>query len=244
MTDSCIKFEQIEKRYGENTILSDFSLSIPANTTTALVGESGSGKSTLLMLTNGLIQPESGRVVVLGEDVAHTDLTALRRRTGYAVQGAGLFPHLTVEENIALVAGLSGHPAADIEARMLTLFESLGLDPEFRDRYPHSLSGGQQQRVSLCRAMLLNPPLLLLDEPFSALDPLTRHAIHQEFLSVQSMEARSILLVTHDMSEAAKLASHLVVLKDGQVVQSGPTESVLNSPEDNYVKLLLEGSGS
>ena len=240
--NACIRFDGVSKSYGDNRILDNFSLEIPAGTTTALVGESGSGKSTLLMLSNGLIQADAGQVTVLGENVAETNLTALRRRTGYAVQGAGLFPHLTVQENITLVAGLSGHPETETTARMFELFDMMELNREFCDRYPHSLSGGQQQRVSLCRAMLLNPPLLLLDEPFSALDPLTRAAIHQEFLHIQQKESRSILLVTHDMQEAARLATYLVILKDGQVVQSGQVEDVLSSPGDDYVRLLLKGS--
>ena len=234
-----IEFNQVSKSYGTNAILQDFSLSIPENTTTALVGESGSGKSTLLQLTNGLIRADSGEIFVLGETVAEDSLISLRRKTGYAVQGAGLFPHLTVTENVCLVARLIGWSVKDMEDRMATLFEVLDLDPEFVDRFPHSLSGGQQQRVSLCRAMMLNPPLLLLDEPFSALDPLTRAAIHIEFLRIREIEDRTILLVTHDMQEALKLAEHIVILRNGEVVQEGDAAAVKNNPADSYVRALL-----
>lgn len=235
----CLTFENVTKSYGSDVILEDFSLEIEAQITTALVGESGSGKSTLLMLANGLILPDRGTVHVMGQPLASQDLISLRRQTGYAVQGAGLFPHLTVAENVSLVATLEGVDEAAASRRLAQLFELLNLDLELVDRYPHSLSGGQQQRVSLCRAMMLNPPLLLLDEPFSALDPLTRGDIHEEFARLQSFEPRSILLVTHDMSEAVKLAQQVVVLRDGRVVQSGDVASVIENPADDYVRRLL-----
>ena len=239
MTPNIIEFSNVAKAYGDTVILNNFSLQIPADITTALVGESGSGKSTLLNLANGLITPDSGTVSVFQQPMEIQDILALRRRTGYAVQGAGLFPHLTVAENIALVARLAGWSEQQIDDRQQVLFGMLNLDEEFADRYPHSLSGGQQQRVSLCRAMMLNPPLLLLDEPFSALDPMTRSAIHQEFMQLQSSEPRSVLLVTHDIREAARLAQHIVILREGEVVQFGDVASVIDSPADDYVRQLL-----
>lgn len=234
-----IEFKEVSKSYGANSILDRFSLAIPEKTTTALVGESGSGKSTLLQLTNGLITPDGGEVSVLGEVIRDENKIALRRRTGYAVQGAGLFPHLTVAENIGLMATLVGWNADRIRERAVRLFDVLDLDEDFFDRYPHSLSGGQQQRVSLCRAMMLNPPLLLLDEPFSALDPMTRAAIHVEFLRIREFEDRSILLVTHDMQEAIKLAEHLVILRAGEVVQQGDPADIRDHPATDYVSELL-----
>ena len=239
MTPNIIEFSNVAKAYGDTVILNNFSLQIPADITTALVGESGSGKSTLLNLANGLITPDSGTVSVFQQPMDTQDILALRRRTGYAVQGAGLFPHLTVAENIALVARLAGWSEQQIDDRQQVLFGMLNLDEEFADRYPHSLSGGQQQRVSLCRAMMLNPPLLLLDEPFSALDPMTRSAIHQEFMQLQSSEPRSVLLVTHDIREAARLAQHIVILREGEVVQFGDVASVIDSPANDYVRQLL-----
>ncbi|MBD3646580.1 MAG: ATP-binding cassette domain-containing protein, partial [Pseudomonadales bacterium] len=183
--------------------------------TIALVGESGSGKSTLLQIINGLVVPEEGSVFLHGETLDYGDLPRIRRRMGYAVQGAGLFPHMTVEDNITLMAQLEGWPGDEIRRRYEYLLNLLELPLEFSERYPHSLSGGQQQRVSLCRAMMLNPPLMLLDEPFSALDPITRDTIHEEFIRLQSAESRSIDLVTHDMSEAVKLAQYTVILIEG-----------------------------
>ena len=235
----CISFIKVSKSYGTQDIFDALSLAIPENRTTALVGESGSGKSTLLQLANGLIKADSGQVEVFGEPIDLRNMVPLRRRTGYAVQGGGLFPHLTVRENISLIARLEGWDSARIEARHRQLFAVLDLGQEFDDRYPHSLSGGQQQRISLCRAMMLNPPLLLLDEPFSALDPMTRNAIHIEFQRLRSIEERSILLVTHDMQEAIKLAQYLVVLRDGVVVQEGDVTTVKHNPADEYVQALL-----
>lgn len=209
----------------------------------ALVGESGSGKSTLLQLVNGLVHPDAGSVSLFGEPIDYADLPAIRRNMGFAVQGAGLFPHLTTFENITLVARLNGWAKEKIEARVELLFGLLDLDPVLAQRYPHTLSGGQQQRAALCRAMMLNPPLLLLDEPFSALDPITRRSIHEEFLRLQAAESRSIVMVTHDMDEALRLASYLVILKEGEVIQAGAIEAVQAAPADAYVEHLFATSG-
>lgn len=243
MTDACIEFDTIRKSYGESPVIKDISLALPRNVTTALVGESGSGKSTLLQIINGLVIPESGDVRLDGELLDYDNLPALRRRMGYAVQGAGLFPHMTVERNITLMAQLEAWPREKIDERYHHLLDLLELPAEFSDRYPHSLSGGQQQRVSLCRAMMLNPPLLLLDEPFSALDPITREGIHQEFIRIAQAESRSIILVTHDMAEAVKLAQHLVILKDGEVQQEGDIDAVRAHPDNDYVAQLFAGAG-
>lgn len=228
------------KRYGENTVIPDLDLDIPEMVTTAIVGESGSGKSTILQLINGLVKPEQGQISLGGKPLNYTELALTRRTIGYAVQGAGLFPHMSVRENVDLIARLEGWDEQKIGARVQALFELLDLELDFEVRYPTSLSGGQQQRVSLCRAMMLNPPLLLLDEPFSALDPITRRSIHEEFLKLQSAESRTIVLVTHDITEAIKLAQRIVILKDGVVVQQGSVEEVRNSPTDAYVESLLK----
>lgn len=243
MTAYCIEFEKIIKRYGDTAVLKDLSLAIPKDVTTALVGESGSGKSTLLQIINGLVLPDEGAVKLEGTQLNYDDLPAIRRRMGYAVQGAGLFPHLTVERNITLMAILEQWPDKLVQERYGYLLDLLELPADFSDRYPHSLSGGQQQRVSLCRAMMLNPPLMLLDEPFSALDPITRETIHQEFLRLQRAESRSIILVTHDMSEAVKLAQHLVILKEGEVQQEGDIDEVRQGPANEYVEQLFAGAG-
>lgn len=243
MSDACIEFDHVVKRYGDNTVIHDISLALPRNLTTALVGESGSGKSTLLQIINGLVVPEAGSVRLDGEALDYDDLPAIRRRMGYAVQGAGLFPHLTVKRNVTLMASLEGWSPAALDERYEYLLNLLELPLDFSDRYPHSLSGGQQQRVSLCRAMMLNPPLMLLDEPFSALDPITRSTIHEEFIRLQQAESRSIILVTHDMSEAVKLAQHLVILKEGEVQQAGNIDDVRAAPVNDYVAQLFTGAG-
>ena len=234
-----IEFIGVCKSYGDVRVLDNFSLVIPENITTALVGESGSGKSTLMMMSNGLVMPDTGSVTVLGEEVDQDTAISLRRRTGYAVQGGGLFPHLSIYANVTLMARLLGWPEKDCRTRQESLFEMLNLDPDLSERYPHSLSGGQQQRASLCRAMMLDPTLLLLDEPFSALDPLTRQAIHEEFLRLRDLTARTILLVTHDMQEAMRLAQHLIILKEGRVVQEGGVDDIARYPTNDYVTRLL-----
>jgi osmoprotectant transport system ATP-binding protein len=242
MTESCVEFRGVFKHFADKPIIEGITLDLARDLTVALVGESGSGKSTLLQIINGLVRPDRGEVRVLGEAIDYQNLPRLRRKMGYAVQGAGLFPHLTVRENVTLMARLEGWARYDIEQRLTHLLGLIELPLEFADRFPHMLSGGQQQRVGLCRAMMLNPPLMLMDEPFSALDPITREAMHKEFHRLQQAESRSIILVTHDMSEAVKLASYLVILKDGKVVQHGAMQSVRDAPADEYVRQLFAGA--
>jgi len=219
-------------------------LNIRDNETTALVGESGSGKTTLLELVNGLKRPTLGHVELFGEEIDYDDISNLRQKMGYAVQGAGLFPHMTVYENITVMAKLDGWTDDDIKTRADYLIELVDLHKELLPRFPHKLSGGQQQRVSLCRSLMLNPELLLLDEPFSALDPITKNNIHDEFLKLQKAEARAILIVTHDMEEAVKLADYIVVLQKGKIIQSGKTQEIITSPENTYVENMLQNLGN
>lgn len=242
MTEACVQFRNVGKSYADDVpVLQGISLDVPDGLTTALVGESGSGKSTLLQIINGLVQPDQGEVRVFGEPLDYRHLPRVRRRMGYAVQGAGLFPHMTVEQNITLMARLEGWSGPDISSRYEFLLSLLELPLDFSARYPNSLSGGQQQRVSLCRAMMLNPSLLLLDEPFSALDPITRESIHQEFLRLQRAESRSILLVTHDMAEAVKLAQNLVILRAGEIYRQGTIEQIQADAGDEYLSRLFSG---
>jgi len=242
MSGFCVEFRGVSKSYGDTVVLRDLDLALPVDATTAVVGESGSGKSTLMQVINGLVRPEAGVVSVLGAALDYDDLPRTRRRMGYAVQGAGLFPHLTAVDNIALVASMEGWSRSRIDDRLIELMALLELPEDLAARYPHALSGGQQQRVSLCRAMMLDPPLMLLDEPFSALDPITRAAIHDEFIKLQQVAARSVVMVTHDMSEAVKLAQHLVILKDGEVVREGALDAVMSDPGNEYVTRLFEVS--
>jgi len=235
-----VRLRHVSKRYGATTVLDDVSLEVEAERTVAIVGESGSGKSTLLQLMNGLVRADGGTVEVLGEDLAATDLLSLRRRIGYAVQGSALFPHLDLRTNVCLLAQLVGWPAARITERFERLLALMELDPGLAQRYPHELSGGQQQRAGLCRAMMLEPPLLLLDEPFSAVDPITRVGIHEHFQRLAASEPVTVMLVTHDLREAVALASSLVILRAGRIVQQGTCDEVVAAPADAWIERLLE----
>jgi osmoprotectant transport system ATP-binding protein len=235
-----ILLDRVSKSYGPHTALTEVDLAFADNVTTALVGPSGSGKSTLLQLINALVRPERGVVRVFGKPIDYERLPELRRRIGYAVQGTGLFPHMTVGRNITLLARLAGWDQERTETRATELMKLVGLPPEYAGRYPHELSGGQQQRVGLCRAMMLDPPIFLLDEPFGALDPITRSEIHAEFLRLQSLAPRTIVLVTHDLREAVKLAQRLVILERGRVVQHGPCQEVVRAPADEFVRSFFQ----
>ncbi len=234
-----IRFENVSKSYDSVPALVDVNYTFAEKAVTAVVGRSGSGKSTLLQMINALLRPDAGRVYVYGEPIDYSDPVPLRRRIGYVVQGIGLFPHLTVQQNIRLPARLAGREAAETERQVRELMSLVGLPEEFADRYPHELSGGQQQRVGLCRAMMLEPEIFLLDEPFAALDPITRSEIHDEFLRLQRMSPRTMVLVTHDMREAYKLADVWVILENGRIVQAGPKEEVLAHPADEFIESLI-----
>ena len=237
---SCVEFLQVEKRFtADQPVLDGITLALPAGLTTAVVGASGSGKTTLLELVNAVLEPDRGTVLVFGEPIPHRDLVAFRRRIGYSVQGAGLFPHLTNRDNVELLAKLEGWPRERRRQRYLQLLEEMELPEEVSERYPHSLSGGQQQRLGLCRALMLEPALLLLDEPFSAVDPITRVGIYKTFAQVQAQEGVSTVLVTHDMREAVRLGDFLVILKEGKVLQAGAPDDVLAAPADEYVQTLV-----
>ncbi len=235
-----IVLEGVWKAYPGCTALADVDLTLPGDRTTAIVGPSGSGKSTLLQLINGLVRPDRGHVRIDGQLIDYDHLPELRRSIGYAVQGTGLFPHLTVMQNITLLAKLSGWERLRIRARAEELMRLVDLPLAFAERYPHELSGGEQQRVGLCRAMMLNPKIFLLDEPFGALDSITRSEIHEEFLKLQQLEPRTIVLVTHDLREALKLAQHLVILRRGRVVQTGRCDHVVRHPASEFVSYLFQ----
>src|SRR5215471_8367869 len=235
-----IVFQGVSKSYGKEAALHDVTVAFGDGVTTAVVGPSGSGKSTLLQLINGLVRPSSGEVQVFGKPIDYDRLPELRRQIGYAVQGTGLFPLLTVERNITLLSRLVGWDAERSRTRAQDLMQRVGLPWTFATRYPHQLSGGQQQRVGLCRAMMLQPPLFLLDEPFGALDPVTRHDIQQEFIRLQKSEPRTIVLVTHDLREALVLAQRLIILDRGRIAQHGPGEEIVNAPADEFVRNFFQ----
>ena len=236
----CVEFDHVCKSYGDTQVLRDVSVGCPVGETTAIVGASGSGKTTLLQLVNGVQRQDAGDVRVFGESVPSSAVEKFRRKIGYAVQGAALFPHLTARQNVTLVARLEGWSYEHMEARLLELLIEMDLPEEVADRLPTQLSGGQQQRVGLCRALMLKPRLLLLDEPFSAVDPITRVEIYDRFSYVQAHEGVSSLLVTHDLREARRLAEYLIILHAGVVQQHGQTSQVLEAPANDYVRSLVE----
>ena len=235
----CVTFKEVGKCFGDQWVFRHVSLTLPESEVTAIVGASGSGKTTLLQLVNGVYTPDEGAVSVMGKPIPE-DLTSFRKRIGYAVQGVGLFPHMTVFQNVSLLARLQGWNKQEIDTRSVELMNRMELSTELLHRYPYQLSGGQQQRVGLCRALMLRPEMLLLDEPFSAIDPITRADLHAHFAALQLHEGVSTLLVTHDLREAVKLAGFLVIMADGQIVQSGKTTEVLDAPANSYVRQLLD----
>lgn len=237
---SAISFRNVHFSRGAQPILRGFSLDIATGDTLALVGRSGAGKSTLLKLINRLLLPDSGEVLVESRPTTSWDAYALRRRSGYVMQEVGLFPHLTVGENIALVPGLLNWEAARMEQRVSELLQLVGLQPnEYALRRPDQLSGGQRQRVGVARALAADPPILLMDEPFGALDPVTRAEIHREFREIQQRVQKTVVLVTHDMAEAFALATHVGVLSEGVLAIVGKPSVVARSA-DPRVRPLLE----
>jgi osmoprotectant transport system ATP-binding protein len=235
-----IKFSAVAKSYDSREVLEGIDLAFETGLVTAIIGRSGCGKSTLLKLCNGLTKPDSGSIEVFGTAMDYAGLPALRRRMGYAVQGTGLFPHLNTRENIALPAVAAGWKAAAIDQRISELLSLTHLATDLLTAYPYQLSGGQQQRVGLCRAMLLRPEVLLLDEPFAAIDPITRYDIHQQLQALLRTEPTTVLLVTHDMREAMQLADRLVVMEAGQIAYNDSPQHLLESRPDLEPEALLQ----
>jgi osmoprotectant transport system ATP-binding protein len=235
---AAVELRGVSLRRGAVLALDDVTLSLPLGETTAILGASGSGKSTLIQLAIGLLRPTQGAVHTLGQPIDYANPRRLRKRIGYAIQDVSLFPHLRIRQNILLPATLSGWGREKMEARLAELMTLMRLPPAVLDRYPHQLSGGQQQRAGLCRAMLLYPELLLLDEPFSGLDTMTRKSIHEQFLQMQQEEPVSTVLVTHDPQEAINLSQRLVILRGGRIQQYGPVRGVIEHPANEYVREL------
>ena len=242
MVKPIITFTDVSKRYGDSVVLSEIELEIPNQQTTVIVGQSGSGKTTLLRMVNGLIRPDSGRLEVFGDLVPEENIENFRRKIGYAVQGAGLFPHVSVKENIVLIARLEGWSLEDIDERFEMLMRQMELPLELSDRIPNELSGGQQQRVGLCRALMLKPKLLLLDEPFSAVDPLTRLELYEVVEKLNTNEAVSIVMVSHDLGEAKRLGDRMVVLQNGIILQNDLIMNVIGNPATPYVERLVQSA--
>jgi len=237
-----IEFECVSCSRGSTPVLRDFSLDIREGQTLALVGRSGAGKSTALKLINRMLEPDNGRVMVDGRDTREWNATALRRQTGYMLQEVGLFPHMTVSRNVGLVPALLGWDRARIAARTRELLDLVGLSADrFSERWPSELSGGQRQRVGVARALAADPPVVLMDEPFGALDPVTRTELHDVVRRIQSAVRKTMVLVTHDMREAFVLADRIGVLQDGRLVAC-ETPPVLERSEHPEVRALLDAS--
>ena len=231
-----ITLEALSKRYGASTVVDEVSLSVEDGSITVIVGTSGSGKSTLLRMINRLVEPSAGRVLIDGQDTARLAAHRLRRRIGYVIQGNGLFPHRTVAENIATVPRLLGWGEARIRARVEELLTVFQLDHgALADRFPHHLSGGQQQRVGIARALAAEPRVLLMDEPFGALDPIIRAKAQEDLLDIQRRFGTTIVLVTHDMEEAFRLGDRIAVMSRGRVLQYDQPAALLVRPVDPFV---------
>ena len=238
-----IELQNIEKSFdfGRSFVVSGVSLKVERGQLLCLIGESGSGKTTTLKMINRIQEPSSGTIIVNGENIHQQDPVNLRRSIGYVFQGIGLFPHYTVLDNVAAVPSLLRWEDCLIHSRCEEILEMVGLPiKDYGDRYPSQLSGGQQQRVGVARALIAKPEVLLMDEPFGALDPITRAGLQEEFKRIQRLLNLTVIMVTHDMTEALLMADQIAVMRKGQILQMGPPKELLNRPEHNYVRKLIE----
>ncbi|MFI9027369.1 ABC transporter ATP-binding protein [Streptomyces sp. NPDC053560] len=246
-TGAAIQLENLTKRYSSGAVpaVDNVTMDIKAGEIVILVGPSGCGKSTTLKMINRLIEPTSGRIRIGDEDVTDMDPVRLRRKVGYAIQSSGLFPHMTVAQNIALVPKMTGWSRTKIKSRVEEMLDLVGLDPrEFHDRYPRQLSGGQQQRVGVARALAADPPVLLMDEPFGAVDPITRDHLQDELIRLQHELHKTIVFVTHDFDEAIKLGDRIAVLRErSHIAQFDTPEAILTNPTDDFVSGFV-GAGA
>ena len=231
-----IEFSHVSKLFGAQKAVNDLNLNFQEGSFSVLIGTSGSGKSTTLKMINRLVEHDSGEIRFAGEEIRSLPVLELRRRMGYAIQSIGLFPHWSVAQNIATVQQVQKWSRARIDDRIDEFMTLLGLESNLRERYPHQLSGGQQQRVGVARALAADPQVLLMDEPFGALDPVTRGALQQEMTRIHRLLGRTIVLVTHDIDEALRLAEHLVLMDHGEVVQQGNPLTMLTRPANDFVR--------
>lgn len=231
-----IEFKGINKIFKNNIVLYDINLKLEEGNIIVFVGPSGCGKTTTVKMINRLIKPTSGQVLINGEDISNKNVIELRRNIGYVIQQTGLFPHMTIKENIGIVAKMQKMNSQEIEAKTRELMEMVGLDYEkFANRYPTELSGGQQQRVGIARALITNPDIILMDEPFSALDPITRSQLQDELLNIQTQFKKTIIFVTHDMDEAIKIADKICIMGKGRIIQYDDPETILKNPANEFV---------
>ncbi|MEO8666651.1 MAG: ABC transporter ATP-binding protein [Ignavibacteria bacterium] len=235
-----VKFENICKEYSGKKILDNINIHIEENKITSIIGRSGSGKSTILKTINGLVKPSSGKLFVFDKPIDYDHINELRLQIGYSVQSTALFPHMNVYENITILARLQNWEQDKVNERSELLMKLVSLPSEFKIKYPYQLSGGEQQRVGICRAMILNPKIFLLDEAFGALDPTTKNEIHHELLTIQKTEPRTIIMVTHDLREAFKLADKIIIVEKGVIQQTGTKDEILKNPSNEFVKYFIE----
>lgn len=232
-----IRLERVTKRYGETVAVNSLSLEISKGEVCVLIGPSGCGKTTTLRMINRLIEPTAGRVFINGNDTASVDGEKLRLTIGYAIQGVGLFPHMTVFNNIAVIPQLLHWEKRRIAGRVDELLELVGLKPdEYARKYPAQLSGGEAQRIGVARALAADPPIMLMDEPFGAVDPLTRERLQSQFIHIQQEVKKTIVLVTHDLDEAIRLADRIAIMESGRLVQYDTPEAILSKPENKFVR--------
>jgi osmoprotectant transport system ATP-binding protein len=235
-----IEFINVKKSFKDKVVIKDMSLKINKGELVVFIGLSGCGKTTSLKMINKLTKITSGKILINGKDIENEDTIELRRNMGYVIQQTGVFPHMTVKENIELIPRLQKLDVDKIEKRTLELLEMVGLNAEeYMDRYPGQLSGGQQQRIGVARAFATEPDIILMDEPFSALDPITRNELQEELFNLQQEVKKTIVFVTHDMNEALKLADRICILKDGEIVQYDTPENILRHPAGTYVEEFI-----
>lgn len=235
-----IEYKNIGKSYQGKWVVRNFNLTINEGDFLCIVGTSGSGKTTLLKMINGLVVPDEGDITINGIRVIDQDIISLRRKIGYAIQGDGLFPHMTVAGNIGYVLKLDGLPKEEVDSIVNRMLSLVGLPLDSKGKYPKELSGGQQQRVGIARAYANSPKILLMDEPFGAVDSITRYQLQEDLKQIHKQTDCTIVFITHDMHEAFKLGTHILVMHEGKIQQYGTTEEVKNYPSNEYVKQLIE----
>ena len=236
----CIEYKNIRMAYGEKVIIENFNLAVEKGEFVTIIGSSGCGKTTILKMVNGLVRPVSGEILIDGRSIREMDLTALRRNIGYAIQGSVLFPHMTVEKNIAYVPNLINKKDKAKTAQAVEKWMRIvGLDEELKTRYPSEISGGQQQRVGIARALAASPEILLMDEPFGAVDEITRSSLQDEIARIHRETGITILFVTHDIDEALRLGTRVLVMNAGRAQQFAPPREILNHPATEFVKQLI-----
>ena len=242
---AAIEFRGVTKTFpgASYSAVDHVSLTVQEGEFVTILGSSGCGKTTLLKMVNHLYEPDSGSIILFGEDISTVDVVKVRRRIGYVIQQIGLFPHYTVADNIATVPKLLGWDKEKIAARVDELLTLVGLDPkEFRDRYPAQLSGGQQQRIGLARALAVDPKIMLMDEPFGAIDSITREKLQDELRSLHREMGKTILFVTHDIEEAFKLGDRVIIMNEGKILQFDTPEAIIRQPADSFVQSLVDSA--